>query len=315
MRAAGVRESGGQVELLDLPDPHSPGPDEVVIEVEAAGVGNWDDIVRTGMWNVGPTPPMALGVEVAGTVIAVGSQVTGLRQGSEVLGHPLPLRDQGCWAERVVVDAGLVVQKPLGVSWELAAAFPVPALTAEQVLAESLKLAEGETLLVHGAGGTTGGLIVQLAALRGARVIATAGPSSVARVAQAGAAEVVDYHDSGWPDRVRELTGGAGVDAAVNAVRGGSADTILALREGGRMATITGDPPAADRGISVADVYVRPDATQLAELCALLGDGRLTMSVGSALPLAEAATALERAIAGANGGPVVLQVRPGRTGN
>ncbi|GAA3063109.1 NADP-dependent oxidoreductase [Pseudonocardia yunnanensis] len=308
MRAAGVREFGGRVELLDLPDPRDPGPDEVVIEVAAAGVGNWDDIVRTGAWNVGLTPPMALGVEVAGTVIAVGSRVTGLRQGDEVLGHPLQLREQGCWAEYVVVDAALVVRKPLGVSWEVAAAFPVPALTAQQVLADSLKLAEGETLLVHGAGGTTGGLIVQLAALRGARVIATAGPSSVDRTAQAGAAEVLDYHDSGWPERVRELTGGVGVDAAVNTVRGGSTDTVLAVRDGGRMATITGDPPADDRGISVADVYVRPDAAQLAELCALLGDGRLSLSVGAALPLVEAATALERVIAGASGGPVVLLV-------
>jgi NADPH:quinone reductase-like Zn-dependent oxidoreductase len=294
--------------LLDLPDPRDPGPDEVVIEVAAAGVGNWDDIVRTGAWNVGPTPPMALGVEVAGTVTAVGSRVTGLRQGDEVLGHPLQLREQGCWAERVVVDADLVVKKPLGVSWEVAAAFPVPALTAEQVLADSLQLAEGETLLVNGAGGTTGGLIVQLAALRGARVIATAGPSSAARTAQAGAAEVLDYHDSGWPERVRELTSGVGVDAAVNTVRGGSTDTILAVRDGGRMATITGDPPAGGRGISVADVYVRPDAAQLAELCALLRDGRLNLSVGAALPLVEAATALQRVVAGTSGGPVVLLV-------
>jgi NADPH:quinone reductase-like Zn-dependent oxidoreductase len=308
MRAAGVREFGGRVELLDLPDSRDPGPDEVVIEVAAAGVGNWDDIVRTGAWNVGLTPPMALGVEVAGKVIAVGSRVTGLRQGDEVLGHPLQLREQGCWAEYVVVDAALVVKKPLGVSWEVAAAFPVPALTAKQVLADSLKLAEGETLLVHGAGGTTGGLIVQLAALRGAGVIATAGPSSADRTAQAGAAEVIDYHDSRWPERVRELTGGVGVDAAVNTVRGGSTDTVLAVRDGGRMATITGDPPADDRGISVADVYVRPDAVQLAELCALLRDGRLNLTVGAALPLVEAATALQRVIAGTSGGPVVLLV-------
>ncbi|MEU4673656.1 NADP-dependent oxidoreductase [Amycolatopsis sp. NPDC023774] len=252
--------------MLDLPEPGGPGPEEVLVEVAAAGVGNWDDIVRVGAWNVGLTAPMALGVEVAGTVVAVGSKVTNLRPGDEVLGHPLPLRHQGCWAERLVVGADLLVLKPPGVPWGTAAAFPVPALTAEQVLSEALKVAENETLLVHGAGGTTGGLAVQLAALRGVRVIGTSGPSSTARVVQAGAAEVVDYHDSHWPDRVRELTGG--VDAAVNAVSGGSADTVLALRDGGRMATITGDPPAAERGISVADVYVRPASTQLEELSA-----------------------------------------------
>jgi NADPH:quinone reductase-like Zn-dependent oxidoreductase len=308
MRAAGVHEFGGQVEVLDLPDPRDPGPDEAVIEVAAAGVGNWDELVRTGEWNVGLEAPMALGVEVAGRVIGVGSEVRSLKPGDEVLGHPLQLPEQGCWAERVVVNAGLVVRKPPGVSWDVAAAFPVPALTAEQVLADSLKLTGGDTLLVHGAGGTTGGLIVQLAALRGARVIATAGPSSAARTAEAGAVEVLDYHDSRWPERVRELTGGVGVDAAVNTARGGSPNTVLAVRDGGRMATITGDPPEGSRGISVSNVYVRPDAAQLEELCALLGDGRLRLSVGAVLPLAEAATALERAMAGANGGPVVLLV-------
>jgi NADPH:quinone reductase-like Zn-dependent oxidoreductase len=99
-----------------------------------------------------------------------------------------------------------------------------------------------------------------------------------------------------------------GVDAAVNTVRGGSTDTIVAVRAGGRMATITGDPPAGGRGISVADVYVRPDAAQLAALCAQLGDGRLNLTLGAALPLAEAATALQRVIAGTSGGPVVLLV-------
>lgn len=72
------------------------------------------------------------------------------------------------------------------------------------------------------------------------------------------------------------------------------------------MATITGDPPANTRGIAVSDVYVRPDATQLEQLGALLGSGRISPSVGVTLPLAEAATALERAIAGSSGGPVVL---------
>jgi NADPH:quinone reductase-like Zn-dependent oxidoreductase len=305
--AAGVREIGGPVELLDLPEPAGPGPGEVVIEVEAAGVGNWDDIVRSGAWDVGLTPPMALGVEVAGTVVVVGSNVLDFRPGDEVFGHPLPLRHQGCWAQRVVVDAELVVAKPPGVPWETAAAFPVPALTAEQVLSESLRIAENETLLVHGAGGATGGLAVQLAVLRGARVIATAGPASAARVARAGAVEVVDYRDRSWPDRVREWAGGAGVDTALNAVPGGSADTVLAVREGGRLATITGDPPPAGRGISVADVYVRPDSGQLTKLSALLGEGRLTLSVGVTLPLAEAAAALDRAVRGAKGGPVVLR--------
>ena len=77
-------EFGGRVEVLDLSDPRYPGPVEVVVEVAAAGVGNWDELVRTGEWRLGREAPMALGVEVAGTVIGVGSEVTGLKPGGEV---------------------------------------------------------------------------------------------------------------------------------------------------------------------------------------------------------------------------------------
>src|SRR5689334_8236302 len=93
MRGAGVREIGGPVEALDLPDPGPLAPDEVLIAVEAAGIGNWDEVVRTGGWDVGSTPPMALGVEAAGVVLAIGPAVTSFSVGDEVLTHPLPLRE------------------------------------------------------------------------------------------------------------------------------------------------------------------------------------------------------------------------------
>ena len=95
MRAAGIDAFGDAVRMLDLPAPSSPVPDEVVISVRAAGVGNWDEIVRVGDWDVGHRPPLALGVEAAGIVDTVGEDVTGLAPGDEVLTHPLPLRYQG----------------------------------------------------------------------------------------------------------------------------------------------------------------------------------------------------------------------------
>src|SRR5215203_4983460 len=95
--------------------------------------------------------------------------------------HPLPLSYQGCWAERLVAPAHLVAEKPRNASWAEAAAFPVPALTAEQVVSEALAVQPGETILVNGAGGVTGGMIVELAAISGARVIATASESSAGR--------------------------------------------------------------------------------------------------------------------------------------
>src|SRR5207247_6790992 len=161
MKAAGIDAFGREVQLLELAAPPPPAPDEVVISVRAAGVGNWDEIVRTGGWDVGRRPPLALGVEAAGVVAAVGDDVASLRPGDEVLTHPLPLRHQGAWAERLVAPAALVARKPAAVPWETAAAFPVPALTADQALSEVVPAPSGESVLVPGGGGVTGGLVVQ----------------------------------------------------------------------------------------------------------------------------------------------------------
>src|SRR3954462_15586445 len=107
MKAAGIDAFGGEVQLLELAAPAPPAADEVVIAVRAAGVGNWDEIVRVGGWDVGREPPLVLGVEAAGVVVAVGEEVTSLAPGAEVLTHPLPLRHQRTWAERLIAPAEL----------------------------------------------------------------------------------------------------------------------------------------------------------------------------------------------------------------
>ena len=177
--------------MLEVDEPRPLAADEVLIEVRSAGIGNWDNIIRTGGWDVGASPPLALGVEAAGVIKAVGADPGGFGVGDAVLCHPVPLRDQGTWAPFVIAPVGSLAHKPPGISWETAAIFPVPALTAEQVVGEALALHGGETLLVHGAGGITGGLIVQLAALRGVDVLATASPRSADRVRGNGAREVL----------------------------------------------------------------------------------------------------------------------------
>ncbi len=160
---------GAEIRLLDLPEP-SAGPGEVLLAVRACGVGNWDEFVRTGGWDTGVQPPMALGVEAAGVVEAVGAGVHGLRPGDAVTTHSLPA---GSWAEKFIAAADHVAPVPSGVPMTVAAALPVPALTADQAL-DAVTVRAGETVLVHGAGGVTGGVLVALAARRGARVIATA---------------------------------------------------------------------------------------------------------------------------------------------
>jgi NADPH:quinone reductase-like Zn-dependent oxidoreductase len=304
---AGIEQWGDAVRMLEVADPSAPRAGEILIEVRAAGVGNWDDIARAGNWDLGRTAPLALGVEAAGVVAAVGTDVDGWSAGDEVLTHPLPLVDQGTWAPWLLARATAVARKPSGVSWAIAGPFPVPALTAAQALDEAGGSRPGVQVLVNGAGGVTGGLAVSLAVLRGARVLATAGPSSRERVLAAGAAAVIDYHDPDWPEQIIDASGGGGVDAAVNAARGGAASALRAVRDGGRLATITSDPPGDERGITITSVYVRPDATQLGLAAAELAAGRLEFAVGARFPLAEARAALARAVAGL-GGAVALEM-------
>ncbi len=306
MRAAGITAIGGPVEIIDVDEPASPAADEVLIDVVAAGVANWDELVRIGSWQIGGPAPMALGTEAAGTVAAVGSGVAGLREGDEVMTHPLPLRRHGTWAGRVLAPAATVARRPPEASWEACAAFPIPALTAAQALDEVLEIEDGGWVVVNGAGGVTGGLLVQLAAARGARVIATASAKKAERIRGYGATEVLDYHGD-WPTRVREIIGG-GAPKAVNAAPGQASTTLQAVADGGRLATITGDPPPEERGVAVSDVYVRPDGRQLAALAELLGQGALSVPIASVQPLDQAAQALREAVAGADGA-VVLSLR------
>ncbi|HTV36886.1 MAG TPA: NADP-dependent oxidoreductase [Xanthobacteraceae bacterium] len=306
MQVAGIRSLGARVEMIEADEPRPLTGDEVLLEVRAAGVGNWDEIVRTGGWDTGAKPPMALGVEAAGTVRAAGQAVGEWTPGDAVMTHPVPLRDQGTWAPRLIAPAGLLARKPPSVSWEVAAAFPVPALTAEQVLGDALNIRAGEQLLIHGAGGVTGGLMVALGSLRGAQVIATVGPESRQRVSALGADQVVDYHDQEWPEQVRAITGRHGVAAAVNAARGGASSAMRAVADGGRLATITSDSPAQERGISVSSIYVRADGNQLRKLAQRLGDGQLEIPIAASYPLADAAQALTRATGGHAGGAIVL---------
>lgn len=308
MRAAGVRQIGGPVELLQLPAPRVLRADEVLLDVLACGVGNWDEFVRTGGWDTGARPPMALGVEGAGLVAAVGDSVGGINVGDVVTTHSLPLREQGSWAERFIAAAGDIARVPPGVPVNAAAALPVPALTADQALTDALNIRSGQTVLVNGAGGVTGGMLVQLAAHLGAKVLATAGRDDADRISAMGAVTVLDYHQPDWPQRVVSLTGG-GVDAAANAARSGARDAVRAVRDGGRLATITADPPAAGRGIAVLSVQVVPDGARLRRLTGLLAQGAIAISVAEEYPLDQAAKALEQARRGAHGAAIVL--RPG----
>jgi hypothetical protein len=119
---------------------------------------------------------------------------------------------------------------------------------------------------------------------------------------------VWDYHDRVWPAGVRDWAGGPGVPAAINAAPGGESVALSLVADGGRLATITGAPPTAERGVTIVDVYVQADGGRLGRMAQRLGRGEIGISVATIYPLTEAAEALDRAAGGAGGGAVILDI-------
>src|SRR6266487_825232 len=145
MRAAGITALGEPVEILEVDELAPPSEDEVLIDVAAAGIGNWDELVRIGSWPIGGPAPMALGTEAAGTVAAVGSGVAEVREGDDVITHPLPIRRHGTWTGSLLGPAATVAPRPPEASWEAGGAFPIPALTAAEALDEALGIESGRS--------------------------------------------------------------------------------------------------------------------------------------------------------------------------
>lgn len=304
MKGAGIREIGASVEVIDLSDPRRLEPDEVLIEVHGAGVGNWDEIVRTGGWDTGTVPPMALGVEAAGHVLDVGSAVSRFRPGDDVLTHSAPLREQGAWAERLIAPEAHTAKRPTDMEAQEAAIFSVPALTAHQVLAGIGQARAGEYVVVNGAGGVTGGVISAVAAGMGCQVIAVASSQHASHLRRNGIAHVLDYHFAEWQEEAKRIAGGA-VPLLVNAVRGGSASVIGLVADRGRLVTITGDPPEAERGIVITDFYVAPDGPALERLAADFAADHKTIRIAAVYALRDASNALADVVGGRIGGVVI----------
>ncbi len=220
-----LRAHGGPEELRleDVPTP-VPGPGEVLVRLAATGVNFIEIYHRIGRY---PGPlPRVLGSEGAGTVVAVGPDVVGLREGDRVASASLT----GAYAPLAVAPADAVVTVPDTVSDELAAAAMLQGLTAHYLLFDTYKVQPGDDLLVHAAAGGVGLLLTQLASRLGARVIATVSSEEKELLARgAGAAEVLRYdRDIDVAAEVRRLTGGVGVAAAYDGVGAATFDASLA---------------------------------------------------------------------------------------
>ncbi|MEV7732882.1 NADP-dependent oxidoreductase [Streptomyces sp. NPDC088921] len=300
MKACGVSGAEKEVALLELPEPSPPGPGQILVAVEAAGVGPWDELLNGGSWDVGLHPPAALGVEGAGKVLAVGAGVTGCAVGDRVLAHEAPLPGgSGFWAERVLLNADHAAACPPGLDAVHAAALPVNGLTAWQAL-EKLDLSPGQRLLITNGGGATGALAIQLAAAKGIEVTATASAAAAERLLGLGAREVVDYHDPNWSATVR-----GGFDAALIIATGTAAAALPLVRDGGRLCSLTSDAPLEERGITSWDLYVEPNAAQLVEMAEQVAAGTLKLAP-EPLPLSEGPAAFARVVSGRAGGKKIV---------
>ncbi len=304
MKAIAIRRYGGPevVEYTDLPDPKV-GPDSVLVQVRAAGVNPVDWKVRDGRLDglLDAHFPMVMGWDAAGVVRAVGGGVTEFAPGDEVYGYVRKdTVEHGTYAELVAAPVRTLARKPAALDWAQAGGLPLAGLTALQAL-RAVGVTTGDTVLVHAAAGGVGHLAVQIARAFGARVIGTAGERNHAYLRELGA-EPVQYGE-GLADRVRALAPG-GVDAALDLVGGDAVEVSAGLvADQARIASI------ADFGVKARGgryVWVRPDAAGLAALAALADDGRLTVTVASTFPLAQAASAQALSAEGRTRGKIVL---------
>jgi NADPH2:quinone reductase len=240
MKAAILEMYGKPFRITDIPVP-VPGPGEVLVRVAASGVNPLDTKIHAGAAEHARHPlPAILGIDLAGTVEAVGSAVTDFRPGDEVYGMAGGVGGlQGTLAEYVAVDADLLAMKPANLSMHEAAALPAVVITAWEGLVDRMAVGAGETVLIQGGAGGVGHVAVQLARAFGAEVFATGSPHSRAVIERLGGT----FIDRTEPvsDYVLRLTGGRGFDRVYDTVGGAALDaSFQAVRRFGHVVSCLG---------------------------------------------------------------------------
>jgi NADPH2:quinone reductase len=323
MKRIEVREPGGpaQMVLVEVPTPE-PGPDDVLVAVSVSGVNFIDVYFRTGLYN--SERPVVLGNEAAGTVAKVGRNVTGLAPGDRVAYTMV----RGSYAEYAVVPAAQVVKVPDAVDDETAAAIMLQGTTAHYLTRSTFPLDATHTCLVHAAAGGAGGLIVQMAKSRGARVIGTVSTDEKAREIRAiGADEAIVYTRDDFEIEARRLTSGRGVDVVYDSVGRTTFDKgMRVLRPRGMMVLFgqsSGPVEPLDPAIlnargslfltrpSLAHHLATPDELRwrTGELMTLVMSGALKVRISGRYPLADAARAHEDLESRRTTGKLLLRVR------
>jgi len=290
MKAAQVLQFGPPSVIInaELPRPE-PAVGQLLVRVKAAGVGNWDALVREGKL---PNEhlPLVLGYELAGIVEAIGAEVSGFRLGDKVYGAT---NEQltGAYAEYALPSARMMAQEPKALNFIEAASAPIGTVTAWQMLFDYAHAAAGQTILIHGAAGNVGSYAVQLAKLSDLHVLATAAAADLDYVRGLGAERVMDYKK----ERFEELLNG--VDIVLDTVGGETQERSLrVLKPGGILVSVVSPVPEVAQkryGVRAAYFYVDVTTARLNEISRLFDSGKLTTNVGAVHPLEQARTAHE----------------------
>lgn len=313
MRALHVPAAGGRSQLSDLPVPE-PGEGQVLVRVKAAGLNAIDNAIAAGMMAemMEHAYPLVLGRDASGVVEATGPGVTGITAGQEVFGHVMlvPPVQAGTLAEYALLPAAGTAAKPAGLDWVTAAALPLAGAAASAAV-DAVDPQPGQVVLITGATGGVGSYAIQLAAARGATVLATGKPADTGRLKGLGAAAVYDYTTAPVADQVRAAYPD-GIDALIDLVSYAPDDLPLtALRKGATVASSLGaasDEVLAADGLAGINVMALPTREVISALAAQVLDGTLKVDVESVLPLEGAADGLATIASGQARGKIVVQV-------
>lgn len=341
MKAAIFKKHGGPevLEYADVPEPQIRA-NEALVEVKACALNHLDLFVRQGLPGIEIPLPHVLGSDVAGVVREAGELVTWAKPGDEVMVQPgvscghceaclsgqdnlcreydmIGYRRDGGYAELVAVPGVNLVPKPAQLSWEEAASLPLVLVTAWHMLVTRANVQPGEDVLVHAAGSGVGSLAIQIAKLRGARVITTA--SSDAKLEKArdlGADNTINYTQDDWPKEVRRLTERRGVDVVVEHTGAATwPGSISSLKNNGRLVTC-GATSGFDARTDLRQVFYRHltllgsfmgSKAELLDALKFVQAGKIRAVVDRVLPLSEARQAHELIEDRAQFGKVVLK--------
>lgn len=289
MKAVRIHEYGPATNMVyeDVPDP-VPGEGEVVVAVAAAGVNPADYKYRSGMFAEidKRRMPLTLGMDIAGTVEALGAGVEGLKVGDAVFAM-LYLMGNGGYAEKVAVPAGWCARLPAGLDPVRAAALPTPITTAVEWIEEGIKAGPGLRILVTGATGAVGRFACYSAMQLGAHVTAAVRPAYADQVAHADDILILDGRNApraGWYDVIADTIGGATASGLLSA-----------LKPGGVLSTVATDPVMKPEGLDVEIGFFGnyADAAKLARIAGAVAAGEIAIEQPTVLPLSRAAEAHE----------------------